>query len=164
MKIDVSFASDFKTLTDAEISQVIRKAIAKLVIWIKAEAKSKGRFYLKVRNTGLLNRRFMSYKRGKGLEAKLWLGAFVAGVEEFGEPQQTKEGVIVNEELHRGAFINYMNSDQPLVWRRTTKHRKSIERVTHSIESGVDQVMNDIAISAQSKLDELLGSEINAIL
>lgn len=159
-------SSDLHLVDESERSKVLNAALSKLAAWVQRESIKHGKT-LKIRNLKTLRRRFLHFKGTKATTyAKAWLGTSPVGVDAWGDVRETESGVYAAGEHHDGAWVNSMDSSQPLVWRRTYKNnpKSPIERVTKKIDSDVGRFLESLESELQVKFEGFIADEITAIL
>ena len=159
-------STDLDLVGESDRSKVLNAALSKLAVWVQRESIKHGKT-LKIRNLKTLRRRFLHFKGSKATTyAKAWLGTSPIGVDAWGDVRETDGGVFAAGEHHPGAWVNSMDSSQPLVWRRTYENnpKSPIERVTKNIDSDMGTFLESLESELQVKFEEFIANEINAIL
>lgn len=157
-------SSDLHLIPEEEITRLLGRVVNKLAVWVQKESIKHGRT-LKIRNIKTLHRRFLKYRSGT-TSAKAWLGTSPIGVDAWEDVRETDGGVFAAGEEHKGAWVNSMDSDQPLVWRRSNAANRNspIERVTKQIDSDVTTFLLSLETGLQTRFEEMIEEEINALL
>ncbi|MEL6113761.1 phage tail protein [Photobacterium sp. SP02] len=160
MVVDTEFLEKFKHLPD-ELNKAVRRAIRSVNNWFKAVTMAELGFELNIEAKSFRTR-FRVYQSGR--TSKLWVGVRKIGVHRLGKPVQTKSGVQVGEHFFDGAFINPMDSDQLLVFRRTMKGRKSIQLVTMDISDQAEEIIDSYLPELNRKFEEHFHREFRYVL
>lgn len=158
--MDTEFIQKYEAFKD-EIPKAVQRAAALTNRWLRAVSMAELGYELKIDNKALRSR-FRQYKKGR--ISKLWIGVNEIGVHRTGKPIQNKLGVRVGSEFYEGAFISSMNSDEPLVFRRTSKQRKSIELVTVEISDDAESIVNNYLPDINRKFEEFFHREFKHVL
>lgn len=165
MKIDITIEQELIGFDDKDLDKAIKKAVTKLGTWFNKEAMKRAKVNMRLLSPKRLAKRILKFKKSKGVAIKAWFGSSPIGVDSFGDVRQTDSGVYAGGEFYKGAFVNHMDSDEPMVWRRKTSDPQSgIERVTKPIDEQLESVMNDLSLEVNDKFAQLLEVELNAIL
>ena len=158
--MDTEFIQRYEAFKD-EIPKAVQRAAVLTNRWLRAVSMAELGNELKIDNKALRSR-FRQYK--KGHISKLWIGVNEISVNRTGKPIQNKLGVRVGSEFYEGAFISSMNSDEPLVFRRTSKQRKSIELVTVDISDNAESIVNNYLPDINRKFEEFFHREFKHVL
>ncbi|MDW6016770.1 phage tail protein [Vibrio plantisponsor] len=160
MLLDTNFIRKFEAFED-ELPKVVQRAAALTNRWLRTVTMAELGYELHIDNKALRSR-FRTYKNGR--ISKLWIGVNEIGVHRMGKPVQNKLGVRVGSEFYDGAFISPMQSDQPLVFRRTGKGRSSIEMVTVDISEDTENIINNYLPDINRKFEEFFYREFRNVL
>ncbi len=160
MLLDTDFLNKFEAFED-ELPKVVQRAATLTNRWLRTVTMAELGYELHIDNKALSSR-FRTYKNG-GI-SKLWIGVNEIGVHRTGNPVQNKSGVRVGSEFYEGAFISSMQSDQPLVFRRTGKGRSSIEMVTVDISEDTENIINNYLPDINRKFEEFFHREFRNVL
>ncbi|EKO3578653.1 phage tail protein [Vibrio injensis] len=158
--MDTEFIQKYEAFKD-EIPKAVQRAAVLTNRWLRAVSMAELGYELKIDNKALRSR-FRQYKKGR--ISKLWIGVNEIGVHRTGKPIQNKLGVRVGSEFYEGAFISSMNSDEALVFRRTSKQRKSIELVTVDISDDAESIVNNYLPDINRKFEEFFHREFKHVL
>ncbi len=160
MLLDTDFIRKFEAFED-ELPKVVQRAATLTNRWLRTVTMAELGYELHIDNKALRSR-FRTYKNG-GI-SKLWIGVNEIGIHRTGNPVQNKSGVRVGSEFYEGAFISSMQSDQPLVFRRTGKGRSSIEMVTVDISEDTENIINNYLPDINRKFEEFFHREFRNVL
>ncbi|EJZ9093454.1 hypothetical protein OIX85_003865 [Vibrio parahaemolyticus] len=147
-------------------AKILADVLIKLAKWVQRESVRHGKT-LKIRNIKTLRRRFLSFKGKKATTyAKAWLGTSPLGVHAWGDVRETEDGVFAAGEHFKGAWVNSMGTGEPLVWRRIWEDnpKSPIEKVTKQIDSDYSRFLMSLETELQTKFEQLIEDEIDAIL
>lgn len=164
MQININVNSDLFALDNKILTQLTRRVIKKLGNWVRRESLKRGKVAITLKSQHQLANRILKYKKNAGGSVKAWIGTSSLGVHAWDDVQQLKDGVRANGEFYAGAWVNYMNSNQPLVWRKSESDHKKIMLVTTDINQPITTVIDQLSIEIPAKFDELLEVELNAVL
>lgn len=141
-----------------EVNKAAKRAMRLTSNWLRVVTMTELGQELAI-DTKQMKTRFKVYQ--KGMSAKLWIGVDAVAVHRIGHPIQTANGVQVGNRHFDHAFINPMNSDQLLVWRRTGKVRTDIELVSLDFKSEVDEILGSYGSDISRKFKEYFNNEFN---
>lgn len=158
--IDTAFLADFSHLKD-ELAKAVRRALSATNRWLRHTTMLELGFELSIDHKAL-KKRFRVY--GSGRMTKLWVGVREIGVHRLGHPQQTQDGVKVGSHYYPHAFINPMNSDRLLVWRRKTRVRSSLELVKMDIADESQAIIKRYEPRINRKFKEMFHREFRYVL
>ena len=164
MQINIDVNSNLFILDDKTLTLLTKRVIKKLGNWVRHESLKRGKIAITLKSQSQLASRILRYKKNAGSSVKAWIGTSNLGVHVWDDVQQLKDGVKANGKFYAGAWVNYINSNHPLVWRKSKSDPKKIELVTTDIETPITAVMDQLSIEIPVKFNELLESELNAVL
>lgn len=161
MVLDTEFLKPLASLPD-ELAKAARRTAQKTNRWLRAITMAELGFELSI-SSRAISKRFRVYGRA-GRTTKLWIGIRDIGVHRLGTPQQTSRGVEVGEHFFPGAFINPMDSDALLVWRRRSRVRTDIEMVRLDISEETESIVAQYLPQVNRKFRELFNHEFQDVL
>jgi uncharacterized protein with FMN-binding domain len=144
-------------LLEHQIKAAARRAVTKTTRWVMAQAKRLLRSKTQM-NLGAIRSRLGEFRKTE-FSRKVWMGLNAVPANAFGKPTQTASGVRVGKRNFDGAFVIRKFNDG--VYKRRTKDRFPLEKVTVNIEKESTDVFNQIKKEADARFIKVLMQEIN---
>lgn len=154
---DVTRVVGSMNLTEKAVRAAARRAILKTARWTQGQARRAVSAELKVQQK-LIRARLRMYRRGEGLEQKVWLGLNAVAANRLGTPRRRGDGTQVGQHFFKGAFPiqKYGNG----VYRRTSHARFPLELAKLEIDEVGEAAMREAAQRADDRLMQFMQQEL----
>lgn len=144
-------------LAEPAIRTASRRAVLKTARWVQAQTQTTISSELQIEKK-LARTRLKLYRKGAGLEQKVWLGLNAIGAKRLGKQERVEGGTQVGQHFFKGAFpIPRFNNG---VFRRTGRERFPLETAKLDIEEIGAAALRDIAQRTDERLMHYLQQEL----